>query len=205
MLKLQTMELDELKQSWNAIPVTKNKNAEIMELIRLKSYGTEAALKRAFQKQMIVMLVLPAMLLLATGGASHQVLSNVLFWSYVLFCMGVVVFAYRNYQIAGKMERVEAAVRPHLEQQVALLETRLRWKLVGVRVTLVYFIILIEVVPYFQQYRMLDKWHVLPLVVRFGAYAALLLVKYFVSRVINHRKFGSHLDYLKKLVQAMEA
>src|SRR5438874_13367205 len=98
------MELDDLKKDWNNIPINKNKNKEIMEIIHLKSYGPVAALKREFRKQMLVMLILPVFLLVTNFDDISKALTSVLFWSYVVFCIGVVVFAYRNYQIARKME-----------------------------------------------------------------------------------------------------
>jgi len=197
------MELDDLKQPWKEIPINKNKNKEIMEIIHLKSYGPLAALKREFRKQMVVMLVLPALLLLTNANDIGHALASVLFWSYVLFCIGVVVFAYRNYQIVRKMEGMDKAVRSNLEQQITILETRLRWKIIGLRVALLFFIALTEVLPYFQHYRMLDKWHALAPWMRYGAYAGLLILQYFTSRAIIYRKFGTHLAYLKKLVQEM--
>jgi len=198
------MELDDLKKDWNDISINKNKNTEIMEIIHLKSYGPVAALKREFRKQMLVMLLVPALLLLTNVNDMVHALSSVLFWSYVAFCFGVIAFAYRNYQIARKMEAMDGAVRSNLEQQIEVLETRLRWKIVGLRVVLLFFIVLIEVLPYFQHYRMLDKWHALAPMIRFGAYAALLVTQYFSNRFVMQRKFGTHLDYLKRLVQEMQ-
>lgn len=198
------MELDDLKNSWNEIPSINNKNAEIMDIIHLKHYGPLAALKREFRKQIIVMLLLPALLLLTTANDIYHALSSVLFWSYVAFCMGVVVFAFRNYQIVRKMEVMDGAVRSNLEQQITILETRLRWKVIGLRIALLFFIVLTEVVPYFQHYRMLDKWHALSPVVRFSVYVAFLLLQYVASRAIIQRKYGAHLTYLKKLVQEMQ-
>jgi hypothetical protein len=60
------------------------------------------------------------------------------------------------------------------------------------------------VLPYFQHYRMLDKWHSLPLLVRIAVYLGFLLLQYFISPVILQRKFGRHLNYLNTLVKEME-
>lgn len=198
------MELDDLKQPWKQIPVNKNKNTDIMELIQHKSYGPIAALKREFRKQMVVMLILPALLLLTNVNGIATALSSVLFWSYVAFCICVVVFAFYHYRIVGKMEGMDGMVRSNLEQQIGILERGLKWKLVGLRIALLFFILLTEVVPYFQHYRMLDKWHALPPVIRFSAYAALLVLQYFLSRGINQRKFGTHLAYLRELVKELQ-
>jgi hypothetical protein len=39
---------------------------------------------------------------------------------------------------------------------------------------------------------------------RFGAYAALILFQYFLSRVLSQRKFGQHINQLKELVKQMD-
>jgi hypothetical protein len=197
------MELDDLKQHWKQTPVPNNTKTDIMKMIQHKSYGPVAALKREFRKQMIVMALLPLFLLVTTVDDPAKAFTSVLFWSYVAFCLGVVVFAYRNYQIADKMQDMDGAVRSNLEQQITVLEKRLQWKLIGLRLAMLFFILLLEVTPYFQHYRMLDKWHALSPVIRFGAYGAFLLLQYFTNRAMVKRKFGNHLSYLKELVNEM--
>jgi hypothetical protein len=105
--------------------------------------------------------------------------------------------------MVSKMERMDGMVRLNLEQQINVLETRLKWKMVGLRITLLFFIALTEVLPYFQSYRMLDMWHSLDPFIRFGTYAALLTLQYFMSSMVNKRKFGVHVDYLKELMKEM--
>ena len=175
-----------------------------MELIRQKSYGPIAALKREFRKQILVMAILPLFLLLTNADDITRVLTSIMFWSYVAFCLGIIVFAWNNYRIADKMEKMDGIVKSNLEQQVNILETRLKRKIIALRAALIYFILLTEVVPYFQHYRMLDKWHSLSPLVRFGSYAGLLLLQYFFSAKIIRRKFGTHLNYLKDLVHEMQ-
>jgi hypothetical protein len=51
---------------------------------------------------------------------------------------------------------------------------------------------------------MLDKWHSLPIVIRFATYAGFIILQYFLSKAVNQRKFGAHLDYLKKLLKEMQ-
>lgn len=198
------MELDDLKQSWKKTTIKKNKNTDIMDIMKHKSYGPIAALKREFRKQIIVMAVLPFFLLFTTVNDISQVFTNVLFWSYVAFCLGMIIFASINYRIVEKMEVMDVSVRSNLQQQIDLLETRLSWKLIGLRIILLFFIVLVEVVPYFQHYRMLDKWHSLSPLIRFGTYAAFLVLQYFLSRIVSERKFGGHINYLKELMKEMQ-
>lgn len=198
------MELDDLKQTWQQAEPKKNKNTDIMELIHHKSYGPIAALKRAFLKQIRVMIVLPFVLLLSNVNHWENTLTSVLYWSYVVFCLAVIVYAFYNYRIVSKMEGMDGRVKVNLQTQIDLLETRLRRNIIGLRIMVLYFIALVEILPYFQQYRMLDKWHSLSPLIRFGSYAAFLLFQYFVSRRVFKYKFGNHLTHLKNLVGDMQ-
>ncbi|WP_242921672.1 hypothetical protein [Pontibacter liquoris] len=198
------MELDDLKHIWQQTPARNTINKDIMEIIQHKSYGPVAALKRAFRKRIVLMAFLPFLLLMANLQDVHKVFTSVLFWSYVAFCIGMIIFAYYNYRIASKMEVMDGMVRTNLEHQINLLEKRAKLEIVALRCTLLFFIALIEVLPYFQHYRMLDKWHSLPLMVRISAYAGILLLQYILNRKIKQRKVGRHLDYLKELVNEMQ-
>src|SRR5437868_3525546 len=137
------MELDDLKLSWKETEIKKNINTDIMKLIQHKSYGPVAALKREFRKQIIVMTILPIMLICTSADDITKPLTSVLFWAYVTFCIGVIVFAYFNYRIADKMSNMDGMVKSNLEQQVNTLETRLKWKIIGLRIALLFFVILL--------------------------------------------------------------
>jgi hypothetical protein len=197
------MELDELKQTWQQATSEKPSNTDIMELIQQKSYGPVAALKRVFRKQMVMMSLIPLVLVLTNLNDVSAVYTSIIFWSYVAFCIGVIFFAAYNYRIAGKMEEMHAEVKQNLEQQVSLLEKRMRWELIGLRCVLIFFVILLETIPYVQHYRMLDKWHSLSPFIRFALYAALAAVQYFTNRRLSYHKVGRHLAYLKGLVSEM--
>jgi hypothetical protein len=198
------MELDDLKQTWKQSETNKNLNPDIMNLIQHKTYGPVAALKKEFRKQIIVMSLLPLFLIFTNADDISKPLTSILFWAYVLLCAGVVLFAYFNYRIANKMSVMDEGVKSNLAKQVNILQTRLHWKIIGLRIALLFLIVLTELVPYVQHYRMLDKWHSLSPLIRFSAYAVLLLMQYFIGTKIIYRKFGSHLNYLKELIQEME-
>ena len=197
------MELDDLKQSWKITPV-KIKNTDIMELIQHKSYGPIATLKKEFRKQIVLMCLMPVLLILTNLNNIEHTLTSILFWAYVLFCMAIVISSFFSYNIVKKMSENNGNVKSNLEQQINVLEKRLSWKIKGVRIVTVFFIILLEIVPSFQHYSMLDKWHSLPFLIRFGSYTLLLVLQYFASRKVCDRKFGSHLRYLRGLVSEME-
>ena len=200
------MELDDLKQTWKQPGINKNKNinTNIMNLIQHKTYGPVAALKKEFRKQIIVMTLLPALLLATNLDDISKPLTSILFWAYILLCAGVIAFAYFNYRIVNQKSVMDGRVKSNLEKQVNILQTRMQWKITGLRIAFLFLIVLTEIVPYVQHYRMLDKWHSLSPAIRFGAYAALLLIQYFVGRKIIYRKFGTHLNYLKELIREME-
>jgi hypothetical protein len=194
------MELDDLKETWNQIPVKSNKHIDIMEMIQHKSYGPVAAMKRVFKKQMTVMAIIPLLLVATNLNNPGIVFSSIMFWCYVVFCISVIVFSYYNYRLVRKMENMDRIVKANLEQQIQLLERRKKLELIGMRGVLVFFIILAEVVPYLQHYRMLDLWHSLPPVVRISAYALLLCLQYFTNRMISQRNIGVPLARLKQLM-----
>ena len=198
------MELDDLKKNWKQNTPKKITNMDIMQLIQHKSYGPIAALKRSFRKQIIVMIFLPFLLLTTSMDDINKPLTSVLFWGYTAFCISVVIFASYNYRIVSKMESMDGMVKANLEQQVNILDSRIKSMFVGLRVALIILILLTEIVPYFQHYRMLDKWHSLNPFIRFGLYATLLLFQYFVGRMLIQRKFGEHITYLKSLVKEMQ-
>ena len=199
------MELDDLKQQWRQSEASqKHKNQNIMELIQNKSYGPVAALKRSYRKQMIAMTVVPIAILATNLQHIDKTLSSALFWFYIVFCIGVVLFARLNYNVVKEMEGMDGVVKSNLEQQIHLLEKRLRQNMIGIRIALLVIIVLTEILPYFQDFRMLNTWHSLSPLIRYGAYTALFLFQYFVSRRLGYQKFGKHIAYLKELVQQMQ-
>jgi len=198
------MELEDLKQTWKQTPIHKPVNTDIMELIQHKSYGPVTALKTAFLKQIRLMIILPILIFATNLNDVNKVLTSIMFWSYIAFCIGLILFSWFNYRIVQKMEGMDAMVKPNLEQQISILEKRLKWHITGVRLVFVFFMVLTEVLPYFQHYRMLDKWHSLPALIRFSTYAGLLILQYFTIRPVLNRKFGRHLNYLKGLVKEMQ-
>ena len=198
------MELDELKQTWKETTIKKNKNTDIMDLMKHKSYGPIAALKKAYRRQIVLMSLLPFILLLGQIDDLSKPLTSVLFWTYVAFCVAMVIFASYNYRIVSNIEGMDAMVKDNLEQQVNLLDTRMKNMLTGQKVVMLLLIALTEIMPYFQHYRMLDKWHSLNPMIRYGAYGLLLVFQYFVGKWKFKTKFGEHINYLKNLVKEMQ-
>jgi len=199
------MELDEFKKEWQeSHKQQQSTNKNILEIIHHKAQGPVAALKRSFRRQIIAMIVVPIAIVATNIPNIDKMLSSVLFWCYIVFCIGVVIFACLNYAVVKKMEVMDGMVKPNLEQQISILETRLRQNIIGIRVTLLFFIILTEVLPYFQNFKMLNTWHALSPFIRFGVYTLLFLFQYFLSRNLTDQKFGRHIAHLKELVKEMQ-
>ena len=124
------MELDELKNQWKQTDkIKKNKNQNIMELIQNKSNGPIAELKRSFKNQIIGMTVLPVAFIAANLEHIDKTFSNALFWFFILFCISAIIFARLNYAFVEKMEGMDEKVKSNLEQQIVILDTRIRQKL----------------------------------------------------------------------------
>lgn len=198
------MELDELKKIWNESPVKNKSNVTIMEQIHQKNYGPLASLKKSYQRQMLAMAIVPFVLVLLNLEQVDKLLGNVLFWSYVAFCIGMVVFSTYNYNIVKNLQAMDASVKNNLNQQVILLEKRAKLELAGFRGILLFLILLVEVVPYFQHYHLLDRWHSVFIVVRIGVYGLLLFLQWVISRRMMERKVGTHLAELKHLANQMD-
>ena len=198
------MELDDLKQTWQQSQSIKSSNTNIMELIQQKSFGPLAALKKAFRKHILLMIVLPAYVIITNTDDLNHALKSVMLWAYIAFFLCVIVFTYYNYRMVSKMENMDNLVKTNLEQQVALLQTRIKWKKTGLMIALLCFILLAEVVPYFQHYRMSDKWLTVAPAIRFVSYAAFLMLIFFLNTWVNERRYGRHLRYLKELADELQ-
>src|SRR5260221_14309096 len=101
------MELDDLKQTWKETTIKKNKNTDIMDLMKHKSYGPIAALKREFRKQIAILALLTLFLLFTIVDDMSRIFTIVLFWIYVAFCLGMFVFAAVNYRIVVRMGTID--------------------------------------------------------------------------------------------------
>ena len=194
------MELDDLKQAWQQTPVQKQ-NTNIMELIHQKSKGPIASLKNSFRKQMIVVTAMMSVVIATQANNVDSISSNLLFWTFIGFSLSMILAFYYNYRYTGKMENMDEKVKINLEHHVTMLEQRLKWQNIFARIVILLFIILLEVIPLYENVRMLNKWHALSPFIRFGSYAAYLVLQYFLSRAVTQKKFGKHLDRLKGLLK----
>ena len=198
------MELDDLKQPWKQStekiePLQNN----IMELIQNKSYGPVASLKRRFRKQLIILPVVVAILAIQLSR-HHDIYSDVLFWCYVVICLLICGYFYFSYRLVSNMQCAGCMVKSNLEKQIHILEKGYKWRLIVMRLLFIFFIVLLEILLYFQQEPSLVKLYAQPLGIRLLCYAGLIALFYFISKKIMNRKYGKHIRYLKELVQQMQ-
>lgn len=198
------MELDELKQTWKQVEATmKPANVNIIELMQNKSYGPVAELKRRFRKQLIIIPFLVA-IVINNLSRNHNIFIDPIFWCYIAFCTFVCLSFYFNYKLLGKMQCMDCMIKSNLEAQVKTLETRLQWYVKGVRIMLVFMIVLLEVLMFLNLEPSFHKWQSQAIVIRLGSYLALVVLQYFVSKLLFKRKYGNHLEYVKKLVAELQ-
>jgi len=199
------MELDKLKEAWNTTPYnTTLNNHAIMQMIQHTGSGPVASLKKAFRKQyhLIIVVAFFVLMQLTQGFSSINI---IMFTFYVVFCLSIAYFFYSNYRIVSQIGKMDQQMKVAIQQQINMLETRLRWHLVGIRIALIIFITLLEVLPLFQHARMIDKWHSLPVYIRVLAYAALMLLQYIASRRLSRQKYGQYLAHLKDLATQLQS
>lgn len=175
-----------------------------MEMMQNKSNGPVAALKRSYRKRMLAMTIMPLVIIATNLQHIDKTLTSALFWFYIVFCIGVIIFSGISYSNVKKLEEMDNVVKSTLVQQIALLERGAKQKLIGVRLAILFFIVLLEVLPYLQHFSMLSKWHALSLFIRYGAYVLFFLFIYYFSRRMNYNRFEKHIIRLKELVTQMQ-
>lgn len=198
------MELDDLKQPWlESAKNIKPLNTNVMEIIQNKSYGPAAQLKRNFRK-MIIIIPMVVTMLIVTLSKKHDIFSDVLFWFYIIFISSMMLFFYYNYRLINKMQCMDCLVKSNLEKQVKTLENGFKWRMVIIRVAFIIFIVLLEVLIYYQQDPALSKWYAQSATSRMSAYAILITAWYFITKLVFKTRYGKHIQNLKNLVQQME-
>lgn len=195
------MELNDLKQTWKQASATQHQNQNIMEMIRKKSSGPVAALKHSFRKQVQLVLILMIAIALSNSRNLDNAAANILFWTYIAFCLCLMIFFYFNYRRTTALENMDGDLRSYIENYVNSMERRINGQYVAVRFVGLLFVLLLEILPYYSHSRMLDKWHALSPVIRFSLYAAFFILQYVAGNRFRERKFGTHLSRLKQVLK----
>ena len=108
-------------------------------MIHQKSSGPIATLKHGFRKQMTLVTVVMSMIIVTHAKNVNNVSSNILFWSYIAFCLAMIAGCYFNYRLTREMESMDDKVKNNLEQHVTLLEQRMKWQMIVARMMLLLF------------------------------------------------------------------
>jgi hypothetical protein len=193
------MDIDELKQRWQQADTNESvPGNSLRSFLRRPDRGPVAALKRNFRRQIIVLLIVFALFLHELR--ERQIFHNVFFYWYLVCGLCLCIFFYVNLRLVKRLEKTDEALTAHIKIQVATLEKRMRWYRTFTRVAIVSLIILLEILPFYSGERMLQKWHAVEPVIRIAVYAGLLLFQYYVGRLIARRRYGKHLERLKKIL-----
>ena len=194
------MELDQLKQRWHQ--ADNNTTPNFRNIFNRRDQGPIASLKRNFRRQIIVLALV--FFLFARQLHDRVLYENVFFMWYACCALLLCAFFYINLQLVRRLENTDNNMIAYIKNEVALLEKRMQWQRWFVRFTIAALIVLLEVLPYFSDERMLQKWHNVSLIIRIAVYAALLLFQYFVKNMIAHRRYGQHIERLKEILADAE-
>ena len=197
------MELDELKEKWRQAGTheTPSRNS-FKTIFRRRDQGPVAALKRNFRRQIIILSIV--FFLFVHEFQNRELLNNVFFLWYAVCALLLCAFFFVNLQLVKRLETAGETLTAHVKSEIVLLEKRMKWQRVFTFVAIASLIVLLEVLPFFSDERMLNKWHSLAPVIRVSAYAALLLFRYFAGKLIAHRRYGRHVERLKKIMDETE-
>jgi Na+/melibiose symporter-like transporter len=196
------MELDDLKRGWQLEKGGAGKR-DILQMIRSRSEGPAARLRRRFR---IGMLILP---LLAVASAReffgrHGVVFEALTWYLIGFCLLLFIYFFLNYRLLGQMQVSEGDVRNHLTRQVQLLRKGLYWRLLITRSMFASMFLLLELLMYLKKDAGFESWEGRPLLLRLAVYAGgFAFLYYFTKKTTNHR-YKKHFEDLDQLVREME-
>jgi hypothetical protein len=199
------MELDDLKKNWKEHIPQKITNTDIMELIHHKSYGPIESLKKRYRKEMINLIAVPVLILLPhflENKDAPKMLSSVMYWAFVALCIAWASYAFYNYRIVTRMEGRAAMVKENLEQQINLLERRMKNMTMASHWLLWMFIASVELIPYFPN--MPKGLHAVHPIIRFGIYGLMFIYQHFIYKRLLETRYGQHIKYLKDLVKEMQ-
>jgi len=197
------MELDELKEKWresnkaNVIP-----KRGIKSILRRRDRGPIASLKRNFRRQIVLLVIV--FFLFLHQFRNRELYNNIFFLWYVVVGLCMIIVFYLNLRIVKKLENTDDTVVAHLSSQIILLQKRMRWQRISARIAIIALIILLEIVPFFSNESMIQKWHAVSPLIRIAAYIALLSFQHFVGKFRSKRRYGQHIERLKKALEDME-
>jgi hypothetical protein len=130
--------------------------------------------------------------------------SDVLYWYFIGFCVGVMAYFYFNYRLVSRMQTMENSVKENLLQQIQTLQAGLKWRLIITRSLVVIFILLLELLLFLHQEPRFSGWYGQPLHIRLLAYAGAIVFFYLLTKFALHHRYGKHIRYLQTLTEQMK-
>ncbi len=199
------MELDAFKNAWkdsNENDLITSKQS-IMEMIRHKSYGPLASLKKNLELQLMIVPIAIAILVYKT--TTHpELLSNVFFWC---FCsVGFMIAGYYlvSYLAVLKLENKTNTLKQTLFNQVGTIEKTFQRYFMSTRIAQLLVIALLEILMYNGRVQELDGWQNFAWPLRVLVYAGVIIATYFSTKYVIYRHYGRHLQKIKELLDQLD-
>lgn len=196
------MELDDLKKSWQqsnekvTLP-----DKDIRELIRNKTTGPVAQLKRRFRRGMLLIVFIAAYIVIESNGYSG---SKQFLQGYLLsFCAFILVYFYFNYRLLSQMQATEESVKTNLQRQVRLLKNGLKWRLLVTRTMVALYAVMLEVMMHLHPGNF-PKWQAQSLGVRLAVYLGVFVLIFAISRWGTDLRYKKHIRYLEELAGQLQ-
>lgn len=196
------MELDDLKTGWQLENSSAGKR-DILKMIRSRSEGLAARLRRRFGKGMVILSILTVVIFRKLSGR-HGLIFETLTWYLTGFCVLMFIYFFLNYRLLGRMQVVEEDVRNHLTRQVRLLRKGLYWRLLLTRSMFASMFLLLELLMYLKKDEGFESWEGRPLLLRLAVYAGGFAVLYFFTKKAMNHRYKKHIEELDQLVREME-
>ncbi len=127
------MDLDQLKDIWRELdePISeKGGRQEILDLLKKRSQGPIARMKRNLQAELILVIISYSAVIthyfVSFGEEFHPVA-----WFLLAIAVFFLVYCYRKHRLLNEMQNVSGQVKLHLERQVSTLEKYVRFYLLA--------------------------------------------------------------------------
>ena len=193
------MELDAFKVSWNNQSHTKS-HYNLNEILAQKVKSPIQLLKR---KYLIQSILLPsvALMLTITNLVTPTLSNRPVVWIAVPVLLLLTYFYYRSYALIKKLEQPATTnIKTNLENQLKTLQLRGKQDLIFLRILLILFIAILELLMVKNLVPEYDTWEQTNFGIRIAVYAVLLLIQPYISSHFYNLNFGQHINKLKDLV-----
>jgi hypothetical protein len=201
------MELDHLKNNWNSISVDLNrKEFDIVSATKKEMESPLSDLKKASRKQVIILPLIFAFLVVMTSAAPDMKHSLFVWMAFIVLPL-TSIYYYLNLKLINDLEENNGSVKSDIQRKVKQLISNNKLYLNVTRAIILILIIVTELL--IQNNRMnlipgleIIKSIILPL--RLVMYAGVIGIHYFLSRYTFNLYFGKYLNQLKGLLAEME-